>query len=169
MVLSVIVYPIAGLRSGFDHYLVFLLTLVLHSFAGVSTAMMISAVCARSTGLSSYIGILALSINIVFAGTLIPPRQVTPVIRWLHYITFTYFASIAYNQNQYGGQQGGKRFLESRGLTGITLWGAIGVLMGQIIVFNLIGMTALAWHWRRQAGKEKQHNQHLIVESSAYT
>lgn len=171
MLLSAILYPVAGLRAGFTHYLVFLLTLMLHSLAGVSTAMMISAICARNAGLSSYIGILALSINIVFAGNLIPPRQVTPVIRWLHFIAFTYFATVAYNQNQYLGGVGGEAFLEERGLNDISMWGAIGVLFGQIAVFNIIGMSALTWHWRRQSKQEKQREPttEMIQSCSLYT
>jgi hypothetical protein len=161
LVLTAIIYPIAGLRSGFHHLLIFLLTLMLQSMAGLATAMMISAICARSSGLSSYIGTLVLSVNIVFAGTVVPPNQVTPILRWLHYLTFGYFATIAYNHNQYDGvilmvnnqRITGKQFLKMRGLTDLPLWGAIGVLIGQICVFNIIGMSALAFHWGRQAGK----------------
>ena len=66
-------------------------------------SMMISGICARYEGLAAYIALPALNINIVFAGTLLPLNQVGHSLSWMHYLAFTYYATVAYNQNQYRG------------------------------------------------------------------
>ena len=161
VLLSAILYPVTGLRRGFDHFMIFLLVLLLQTMTGVALSMMVSAVCARREGLARYIAVMLLKFNVVFSGTLIPLPRMNKYLRWMHFLAYGYYATIAYNQNEYNGisfaNESGIDFLEQRGLVDMTLWGSIGILSAFLIIYNLIGMLALAWHWNRELREQSKH------------
>jgi len=87
ILLGCITYFMVGLRPGFDHFIWYLITLILTSLVAGSMCLAISAVV-PSIGLGNLIAILLLLFYLLFAGFLLNKDSIPVAIGWFSYVSF---------------------------------------------------------------------------------
>ncbi|KAH7907698.1 hypothetical protein BJ138DRAFT_1159506 [Hygrophoropsis aurantiaca] len=97
-----IVYGLVGLVPTVAAFWKFMLTLVLFNLTTASVILLLSIAFA-STGVASLVGTLVMLFNLLFTGLLINRDTVTPVLQWLHTVSFFHaaFEALAVNELRY--------------------------------------------------------------------
>jgi hypothetical protein len=155
---SFIFYPIIGLRNGANYFLVFLLTQLVQELAAVTSGMLISAACTDPV-VASTAGTMLLSFNSVFGGFSYNRNLVPWEVRWMEFLSLTYYSGVALSQNQLNGTPG-EALLVIRDLTLLSEWAAIGCLALLCVLNVVLGPLVLhwstAWLHRKHRIREKQ-------------
>ena len=152
---TAIVYPIVGFRHGLDRVLVFFLTLVLQQSTATSLGLLVSASCVDPTIAGLVISTISL-ITFLFSGS-IAPRMTIPVhMRWLEFLSISFYAHQALLKNEFNGvgfsdrgQISGEDYVRSLGLDVIGVWPALGALLAITLLFNVLGPLALKYTSRK--------------------
>ncbi|KAH7921598.1 hypothetical protein BV22DRAFT_1132146 [Leucogyrophana mollusca] len=102
LVFGGIVYGLVGLVPTVAAFWKFMLTLVLFNLTTASVILLLSITFA-STSVASLVGTLVMLFNLLFTGLLINRDTVTPVLQWLHTISFFHaaFEALAVNELRY--------------------------------------------------------------------
>jgi ABC-type multidrug transport system permease subunit len=97
-----IVYGLVGLVATVPAFWKFILTLVLFNLTTASVILLLS-IAFESTSLASLVGTLVMLFNLLFTGLLINRETVTPVLQWLHTVSFFHaaFEALAVNELRY--------------------------------------------------------------------
>jgi len=97
-----IVYGLVGLVDTVPAFWKFMLTLVLFNLTTASVILLLS-IAFESTSLASLVGTLVMLFNLLFTGLLINRETVTPVLQWLHTVSFFHaaFEALAVNELRY--------------------------------------------------------------------
>lgn len=148
IICSFIIYPIVGLRNGANYFLVFLLSQMIQEMVAVSSGMLISALVPNPQ-LAALCGALLLSFNAVFGGQNYNHILVPWGLRWLQFLSILYYTGVALGRNELDGVQPGEALLITRDLQLISIWAALGALMGLFAINMIIGPLALNWTTRK--------------------
>ncbi|EGN98732.1 hypothetical protein SERLA73DRAFT_168345 [Serpula lacrymans var. lacrymans S7.3] len=102
LVFGGIVYGLVGLVPTVPAFWKFLLTLVLFNLTTASVVLLLSIAFA-SISVASLVGTLVMLFNLLFTGLLINRETVTPVLQWLHTVSFFHaaFEALAVNELRY--------------------------------------------------------------------
>lgn len=97
-----IVYGLVGLVPTVAAFWKFMLTLVLFNLSTASVILLLS-IAFESTSVASLVGTLVMLFNLLFTGLLINRDTVTPVLQWLHTVSFFHaaFEALAVNELRY--------------------------------------------------------------------
>ncbi|KAH7884256.1 hypothetical protein F5I97DRAFT_1888019 [Phlebopus sp. FC_14] len=97
-----IVYGLVGLVPTVAAFWKFMFTLVLFNLTTASVILLLS-IAFESTSVASLVGTLVMLFNLLFTGLLINRETVTPVLQWLHTISFFHaaFEALAVNELRY--------------------------------------------------------------------
>lgn len=159
---TAIVYPIVGLRGGFNYVLVFLLALILQQIAAISLGLAISAAC-RHRLMAQTVASSAVVILILLSGSLYNISTVTWILRWLQFIIFSFYTNQALIHNQFQGQAypffpfTGEAFMNIRGDNVLGTWAAIGGDLGLILIINVVGLCI--FHWQEKRYRKQRSSQ----------
>ena len=148
VVCSFIIYPVVGLRNGANYFLVFLLSQLVQETVAVSSGMVISALVPNPQ-MSALGGAVFLTFNAVFGGQTYNRELVPWGIRWLQFLSILYYTGVALGRNELDGVHPGEALLITRDLQLISIWAALGALMGLFAINMVIGPLALNWTSRR--------------------
>lgn len=142
LLISLIMYPIIGLRGGVEHFLVFYLTLVLQEIAIVAMGMANGA-CCKSATLRGTMGALLINFNIIYGGAVYVATTVSWIIRWIQFLSVLYYSSIMISRNEIDPTSPDFDLLTIHDLNLLGIWGAMGGLMGLTAVYFAIGVIGL--------------------------
>ena len=155
-----IVYPMAGLRSGFGHFLMACIIAVLTALNGMAIGTLAATVF-NSVDIALVILPLLLIPMMVFSGLMVNLNTVKPYFAWIPVISPTQYAYKAIMKNEFsdllqkddtGAILPGDLFLEERGMNGgLDVWGNVLVL-GLFYVVLLMG-SYVALHFVAKRGK----------------
>ncbi|KIJ67151.1 hypothetical protein HYDPIDRAFT_109174 [Hydnomerulius pinastri MD-312] len=97
-----IVYGLVGLVPTVPAFWKFMFTLVLFNLTTASVILLLS-IAFESTGVASLVGTLVMLFNLLFTGLLINRETVTPMLQWLHTLSFFHaaFEALAVNELRY--------------------------------------------------------------------
>jgi len=94
-----IVYPMIGLRPGAEHFVYFVLILVLNNIAGVGLCLGLS-ISSTSTGTANLFAVLIMLFYMLFSGMLVNKNNTPPFIGWMSYVGYSQFAYEALMVNE---------------------------------------------------------------------
>ncbi|OAA55022.1 ABC transporter [Niveomyces insectorum RCEF 264] len=91
LLMGSIIYPMTGLVPDLEHFLVFLLVLVLFNLAASGICLFIGIVC-KDGGVANLIGSLVMLFSLLFAGLLLNHDKIPPTAAWLQYLSIFHYA-----------------------------------------------------------------------------
>lgn len=142
-----IIYYVTGLRSGFNHFLVFMAILLLEVYAVMGLGFLISC-CAKTRKVRDILSILVFLTIFMFGGNQIQNRLETSwIIRWFQFLSPVFYAYLALLRNELEGNviQGipGDVFLTEYRAKIFSIWACAGILFGLGSIFFIFGFFAL--------------------------
>lgn len=144
-----IIYPIVSLRPGFNHFLLYQTTLVLQSVANGAFGMLVSAVF-KSATLGVWGGIFINTFNYVFSGVPYSPDRIWWGLRWLRYLSVSYYVDQILVVNQFVGATfpgyiiTGTEIVEAKGWLSTLPYISIPMLVVLGLLWNFLGIIALS-------------------------
>lgn len=96
---------------------------------------------------------------ILFSGGYYQESSVSWILRWIQYISPSYYARCALANNQYYGVQintnlSGNQVLKEKHAFGLGLWGSIGALMGLFAIFFVISHIVFCFNIKKNLAKK---------------
>ena len=89
-------------------------------------------------------------LNILLSGIVIPATVTHSGISWLQYLSISYYTSTALAHLELSGLPFRAQVLEGYArLTELSVWGALGALLGWIVFYIVLGMISLYLTCRR--------------------
>ncbi len=160
VLLMSIVYPMAGLRSGFGNFFTACIIAVLTALNGMAIGTMAASVF-NSVEIALVILPLLLIPMMVFSGLMVNLKTVKPYFAWIPIVSPTQYAYKAIMKNEFegllqtddtGAKLPGDFFLQERGMDGgLGIWANVFVLAGTYVV--LLSMSYIALHIIAKRGK----------------
>ena len=97
---------------------------------------------------------LAFIVCILFSGGYYTETSVTWILRWIQYLSPSYYGRSALANNEYDNynvndQLSGEYVLDKKHANGIGLWGSIGALMGLFVLFYIITNLIFIFNLRK--------------------
>lgn len=105
LIKCLIIYPIVGLRCCVDHFLVFYLALLMQRIANMSFGLMLSA-CTVDLTLNMILAGFGVSFNLLLSGSFYVTATVTWILRWLEFVSASYYTAQMMSQNELNGLPG---------------------------------------------------------------
>jgi ATP-binding cassette, subfamily G (WHITE), eye pigment precursor transporter len=144
---SFLIYYVTGLRSGFNHFLVFVAILLLEVYAVMGLGFLVSC-CAKTRKIRDILSILVFLTIFMFGGNQLQNRlDVSWIIRWFQYLSPVFYAYIALLRNELEGNeiQGilGDTFLIEFRARIFSIWACAAILFGLGTVYFALGYLAL--------------------------
>lgn len=154
---SLMIYPISGLRGGVERFLVFWLTLFCQTMATMQFNFIISAATSDPSYQMQYASI-GFIVVILFSGGYYQEADVSWILRWIQYLSASYYARCALANNEYYDVEisptlDGNYVLEQKRAIGLGLWGSIGALMGLAAVFFVIAQIVIYFNIKNNIRK----------------
>lgn len=87
---TAIVYPIVGMRPGFQWYLLYQLAFILQTFANGAFGLNVTAIC-KDEFTATWVAIIFFSFNFIFSGALYTSNTVTWILLWLRYLSVSFY------------------------------------------------------------------------------
>lgn len=142
-----IIYYVTGLRSGFDHFLIFITIHLLEVYAVMGLGFLVSC-CAKTRQVRDILSILVFLIIFMFGGNQIQNRLETSwIIRWFQFLSPVFYAYLALLKNELEGAliQGipGDNFLIEYRAKIFSIWTCAGILFGLGTIYFIFGFFAL--------------------------
>ena len=142
-----IIYYVTGLRSGFNHFVVFMAILLLEVYAVMGLGFLVSC-CAKTRQVRDVLSIAVFLIIFMFGGNQLQNRLETSwIIRWFQFLSPVFYAYLALLRNELGGNviQGvaGDTFLIEYRARIFCIWTCAGILFGLGTVYFICGYFAL--------------------------
>ncbi len=144
---TAIVYPIIGLRSGFNRGIIFFLILAVQQMAAISIGLLISAMFIDPIVAGVVISAIVL-VTFLFSGSVMPRYAFPKGLAWLEYVSISFYAHQALIHNEFNGVTFGKlsaiSYLQSQELDVLDIWPSIGALLLYCLICNTVGPIALS-------------------------
>lgn len=142
-----IVYYVTGLRSGFNHFLVFIGILLMEVYAVMGLGFLVSC-SAKTRQVRDLLSILVFLVIFMFGGNQIQNRLETSwIIKWFQYLSPVFYAYVALLNNELGGNviQGtpGDAILNEYRADIFSIWACAGILFGLGTLYFVLGYFAL--------------------------
>lgn len=142
-----ILYYVTGLRSGFNHVLIFMAILSLEVYAVMGLGFLVSC-SARTRQIRDILSILVFLTIFMFGGNQIQNRLETSwIIRWFQFLSPIFYAYLALLLNELDGNriQGipGEDFLIEYRAKAFSIWACAGILFGLGTFYFICGYFAL--------------------------
>lgn len=98
---------------------------------------------------------------ILFSGGYYLESSVTWILRWLQYISASYYGRCALANNQYDDYiinptLDGDEVLKDKFAVGLGLWGSIGALMGLIVIFFVCSLIIFHYNIKQNINRIKR-------------
>lgn len=143
---TAITYPIIGFRGGFGHVMIFILTLAIQQMAAISIGLMIAAIF-RDPNMAAVVTSTVVLVTFLFSGSILLRFATPSGLRWLEYLSISFYAHQALIHNELGGIRfsdsgTGKEFLEAQGLDIMGVWASLGALVLYTVICNIVGPFA---------------------------
>jgi len=90
VIMAAIVYPMTGLIAQWDHFLTFVLFLVLFNFAAAAICLFLG-ICFRDGGVANLLGSLVMLFSLLFAGFLLNHESIPQGVSWLQNVSSLFF------------------------------------------------------------------------------
>ncbi|KAJ3046553.1 hypothetical protein HK097_000762, partial [Rhizophlyctis rosea] len=161
LVLTAAVYWLIGLNPNIARYILFMVISQCLVLAAQSLGLLIGS-AVPSVQIAQVFGPLIVVIFVIFGGNFANQSSITPVLRWIQWISPLRYAYAAYMQNEFnglafecgsggggGGAGGGRCFevgdqvVQSFGLDQPTLWICLVILLGLSVFFQLLASFVL--------------------------
>lgn len=91
LIMGAIIYPMVGLVPDLDHFLRFILVLVLFNLAAAAICLFIGIVC-KDHGVANLLGSLVMLFSLLFAGFLLNHETAPPSAAWLQSLSIFHYA-----------------------------------------------------------------------------
>lgn len=142
-----ILYYVTGLRSGFEHFLIFMGILLLEVYAVMGLGFLVSC-SAKTRQIRDILSILVFLVIFMFGGNQIQNRLETSwIIRWFQFLSPVFYAYIGLLRNELDGNevQGipGETFLIEYRAEIFSIWACAGILFGLGSFYFVCGYFAL--------------------------
>lgn len=142
-----IIYYVTGLRSGFNHFLIFISVLLLEVYAVMGLGFFVSC-SAKTRKVRDILSILVFLTIFMFGGNQIQNRLETSwIIRWFQFLSPIFYAYLALVRNELEGNviQGifGDAYLMEYRAKIFSIWACIGILFGLGTFYFICGYFAL--------------------------
>ena len=142
-----ILYYVTGLRSGFNHLLVFMAILLLEVYAVMGLGFLVSC-SAKTRQIRDILSILVFLTIFMFGGNQIQNRLETSwIIRWFQFLSPVFYAYMALLRNELEDNwiQGipGEAFLDEYRAKMFSIWACAGILFGLGTFYFICGYFAL--------------------------
>ncbi len=100
---------------------------------------------------------------ILFSGGYYLESSVSWILRWMQYISPSYYARCALANNQFYGVQvnpdlSGNVVLDEKRALGLGLWGSIGALMGLFVIFFILAQIVFYFNIRNNTLRKINHH-----------
>ena len=154
VLMGAIIYPMTGLVPDLEHFLVFILVLVLFNLAASGICLFIGILC-KDGGVANLIGSLVMLFSLLFAGLLLNHDKIPPAAVWLQYLSIFHYAfeALIVNEVRYltlvDHKYGlditvpGSAILSSFGFNNIALWKDVFSLGVFAITFIILAYGAM--------------------------
>ena len=142
-----ILYYVTGLRSGFQHFLIFISILLLEVYAVMGLGFLVSC-SAKTRKIRDILSILVFLTIFMFGGNQIQNRLETSwIIRWFQFLSPIFYAYLALLRNELEGNwiQGipGDAYLVEYRARVFSIWACAGILFGLGTFYFICGYFAL--------------------------
>lgn len=154
VLMGAIIYPMTGLVPDVEHFLIFVLVLVLFNLAASGICLFIGIVC-KDGGVANLIGSLVMLFSLLFAGLLLNHNKIPAAAVWLQYLSIFHYAfeALIVNEVRYltlvDHKYGlditvpGSVILSSFGFNNIALWADVLSLGVFAVVFIILAYGAM--------------------------
>ncbi|KJR85892.1 ABC transporter (Adp1) [Sporothrix schenckii 1099-18] len=154
VLMGAIIYPMTGLVPDFEHFIVFILVLILFNLAASGICLFIGIVC-KDGSVANLIGSLVMLFSLLFAGLLLNHDKIPAAAVWLQYLSIFHYAFEALIVNEvryltlvdhkYGLDISvpGSAILSSFGFNNIALWKDVTSLGVFAVVFIVLAYGAM--------------------------
>ncbi|CAK7269542.1 FAD-dependent urate hydroxylase [Sporothrix epigloea] len=154
VLMGAIIYPMTGLVPDVEHFVVFILVLVLFNLAASGICLFIGIVC-KDASVANLIGSLVMLFSLLFAGLLLNHDKIPPAAVWLQYLSIFHYAfeALIVNEVRYltlvDHKYGlditvpGSAILSSFGFNNIALWRDVASLGAFAVVFIILAYGAM--------------------------
>ncbi|CAK7215571.1 FAD-dependent urate hydroxylase [Sporothrix curviconia] len=154
VLMGAIIYPMTGLVPDVEHFVVFILVLVLFNLAASGICLFIGIVC-KDGSVANLIGSLVMLFSLLFAGLLLNHDKIPPAAVWLQYLSIFHYAfeALIVNEVRYltlvDHKYGlditvpGSAILSSFGFNNIALWRDVTSLAVFAVVFIILAYGAM--------------------------
>ncbi|PVU94544.1 hypothetical protein BB561_002487 [Smittium simulii] len=149
------IYFLAKFQYSATKYLIYLAIYLSAALCSLGFAFAVSS-AVDSVEIASIIAPLILSIMLIFGGSMVNGDSITPVLRWLKYLSYVYFTYMAAMQNEMGGlvfdcsnspggacYPTGEAVIESFSLNKYTILECIMINLGMSVAYNIIAYLFL--------------------------
>jgi hypothetical protein len=151
---SIIIYTIVGLRGGVERFLVFYLALVMQTLANTALGLLLAA-ASRDRQRGMLLACSAFAFNILFSGTFYIVDTVTWVLRWLEFISASFYTAQMMSQNELSGRQQAETLLNNTvQYDQVGLWLSFILLWVLIVKSVSLGGPALYVSFKRMPSQE---------------
>jgi hypothetical protein len=153
---TAIIYPVVGLRGGFDRALLFMLILMIQQYAAISVGLLVAAGVADTAVAATIVGPI-LAVFILLDGGAVD-RVIPEGLAWLQYLSISFYSQNALFLNEFGGVSlpdgtTSSQLLARFGYTKLTKCEAMGYLTIYAVLCQAAGILVLnlscAHHNRR--------------------
>ena len=154
VLMGAIIYPMTGLVPDMEHFVVFILVLVLFNLAASGICLFIGIVC-KDGSVANLIGSLVMLFSLLFAGLLLNHDKIPPTAVWLQYLSIFHYAfeALIVNEVRYltlvDHKYGlditvpGSAILSSFGFNNIALWRDVASLGVFAVIFIIMAYGAM--------------------------
>ena len=142
-----IIYYVTGLRSGFGHFVIFIIILLFEVYAVMGLGFLVSC-CAKTRQIRDILSILVFLTIFMFGGNQIQNRLETSwIIRWFQFLSPIFYSYLALLKNELEGNlvQGisGDSYLIEYRANIFSIWTCVCILFGLGTVYFICGYFAL--------------------------
>ena len=134
-----ILYWFVGLSNTPQQFFIFLLTIFLLNFSGISLGLLVASLASDANRAIAYSIFLLLPLS-YFSGLFKNSNNIPPWIGWIQYVTPFKYAFIVLVENEIGGESAGVAELGFN----VSLWSSIVILGCLGIIYRLIGLFCLS-------------------------
>jgi hypothetical protein len=158
IIVSALIYPIVGLRPGFQYYLLYQTGFILQTIANGAFGMLMSAIF-RDPILGVWGAIFINEYNYIFSGVAYTASRITWIIKWMRYLSVSYYVDQILIWSQFKGATypdsdiTGDDILNQTGWLTAPIYISIPGLILLFILFNILGPLCL--HLSSRPGKLK--------------
>ena len=150
LLMAIPVYWMLGLTNNESEYFTFICITVVHAMAANSLGLMISSFVPNAK-VGQILGPLIIIVFLLFGGQLVNLDTVSPVFRWIQWLSIITYSNKAYNQNEFIGltfscsgpstqcYTTGEQVLEAFGLLNPSLWYCVLINCCLMIAFTFLG------------------------------
>jgi ABC-type multidrug transport system ATPase subunit len=143
VIMTTLVYWMAGLRGSATRFMFAILTLILTSLCGEAMGQAVS-VFSGDAQISSALVPLFLVLAFLFGGFFIVPSAMPVWIRWGRFLSFLYWSYAALARNEFDGREGERFEIVLSDFDDVSRWGNLAVVFVNVVILKGMYFLALA-------------------------